>query len=547
MVSKDIQYLYFLFRKFIWQGKKPRISLLKLQQTASNGGLNFPNVVWYSQAAQMRYLGDWLHNQDNYANTDLEREFLLGRDLVSFLHTSDREVSAQVKENPLLWYVRKLWVGLRRQHNVNADKSLFLPFIDNPDFQSGNAYFPYSRKFLSVQCVLPCSCIEFQLHHLADELSLPTTITLSPSVCTPVLPYGCNRGNISEGNLISSSDCKIEDVISRVSPGENPTALLVPTVPHCVDVSSGSANHVEFSSDNADIGASVPGLTVHNIFPCSIEAKCFTKNTNLITHQPAKAGERPFTCSECGKCFTRKSGLVTHQRSHTGEKPFTCSECGKCFTEKSALIIHERIHIDEKPFSCSECGKCFTEKSDFDKHQSSHTVEKPFPCSECGKCFTRKSALIIHERIHTGEKPFPCSECGKCFTRKSALIIHERIHTGEKPFPCSECGKCFTRKSALIIHERIHTGEKPFLCCECGKCCTHKSHLVTHLRSHTGEKPFPCAECGKCFTRKSGLIIHERIHTGEKPFPCAECGKCFTHKSHLVTHQRSHTGERPFP
>ncbi|XP_063805763.1 uncharacterized protein LOC134984051 [Pseudophryne corroboree] len=353
---------------------------------------------------------------------------------------------------------------------------------------------------------------------------------------------GHTSRNILEGHLMLSLDSEITDNDRRLdSPGANPiTPIIHPAL------SDDPSDSGKCSPDHSDIGASVTALRVDSVFPCSVDAKCFTQNTNLITHQPAKAGERPFPCSECGKCFTYKSAFVTHQRSHTGEKPYSCSECGKCFAHKSHLVVHQRNHTGEMPFSCSECGKCFACKSYFVIHQRSHTGEKPYSCSECGKCFARKSRLVIHQRSHTGEKPYSCSECGKCFAHKSHLVIHQRNHTGEMPFSCSECGKCFARKSYFVIHQRSHTGEKPYSCSECGKCFAHKSHLVIHQRSHTGEKPYSCSECGKCFAHQSHLVIHQRNHTGEKPFSCSECGKCFARKSHLGIHQRSHTGEKPF-
>ncbi|XP_063819081.1 zinc finger protein 420-like [Pseudophryne corroboree] len=344
----------------------------------------------------------------------------------------------------------------------------------------------------------------------------------------------------SEGDLILSSDFKIEDNITQDSPEDIPVTLNIHPVPQSADLSSDPSDHGECSPDNLNIAPHSIAHTGDSVFICSECGKSFVHQSVFVIHQKRHAGKKPFPCSECGKCFTQKSHIAEHQRSHTGEKPFPCSQCGKCFTQKKVLVKHQRTHTGEKPFRCSECGKCFTQKSHLSEHQKTHTGEKPFPCSECGKCFTQKSAVITHQKSHTGEKPFPCSECGKCFIQKSALVKHQRSHTGERPFPCSECGKCFTQKEVLFNHQRTHTGEKPFSCSECGKCYTHKSQLVIHQRSHTGEKPFPCFECGKCYTKKSDLVIHQRSHTGEKPFPCSECGKCFTQKSHLVTHQKIH-------
>ncbi|XP_063813765.1 oocyte zinc finger protein XlCOF8.4-like isoform X2 [Pseudophryne corroboree] len=252
---------------------------------------------------------------------------------------------------------------------------------------------------------------------LCKEEEIPTDISTD----------GCNRGNILSEQHILSLDCEIED-ITQDSLEENLVSLILHPVPHSADISSVTASHEECSPDTSDSDPILKALRVETTFPCSVDAKCFTQSTKLITHQPPQTGERPFPCSECGKCFTLKSYLVTHQRSHTGEKPFPCSECGKCFTDKSNFLRHHR----------------------------SHTGEKPFSCSECGTRFTCKSSLVVHERCHTGKRPFPCSECGKCFTQKPHLIIHQRTHTGEKPFSCSACGKCFAQKSTFIKHEKRH-------------------------------------------------------------------------------------------
>ncbi|XP_063819159.1 zinc finger protein 569-like [Pseudophryne corroboree] len=290
---------------------------------------------------------------------------------------------------------------------------------------------------------------------------------------------GGNSRKISEEYLILSPDFKIEDNITQDTTGKMLMIPITNPVCHSADTPSDPANHEQCSPDKSDTVTRSTAFSVATISHCSINGKCFTQDTTLITHQPANVSVRPFSCTECGNCFKNKSTLIRHLKCHTGEKPFPCSECGKCFSVKSTLTSHERVHTGEKPFPCVDCGKCYTYKSHLNRHRRSHTGEKPYACCECGKCFARKSHLIIHERSHTGEKPFTCLECGKRFTQKSSLLAHVRNHTGVKPFSCAKCGKCFTDKSSLVKHEkhhiRSHTCVKPFPCSESGKC-SHKSH-----------------------------------------------------------------------
>ncbi|XP_077109727.1 uncharacterized protein LOC143766149 isoform X1 [Ranitomeya variabilis] len=395
---------------------------------------------------------------------------------------------------------------------------------------------------------------------------------------------------ISEEHVMSS-DFKADDHgIIEDTYEEHAIIPDIPTVLHSKDLSTDHLRVV------------VKEEITHNgetPFSYSENGKCFTKKSNLVTHQRIHTREKPFSCLQCGKCFTYKSDLIRHQRIHTGEVPFVCPQCGNCFTKKSSLVRHQKNHTGEKLFSCSECGKCYNQKSDLIAHQRTHTGEKPFLCPVCGKCFYKKSSLVTHQRIHieemtlsnseyekcftyssklnshekihtektfstlanqfnwklnlvthqnsrTEEKPYSCSECGICFLYISDLITHTQFHTGEKPFSCSECGKCFNKKSSFVRHQRSHTGEKPYSCSECGKRCNQKSDLITHQRIHTGEKPFLCSECGTSFTKKSSLVRHQRTHTGEKLFSCSDCGKCCNQKSDLIAHQRTHTGEKPF-
>ncbi|XP_063806432.1 uncharacterized protein LOC134984887 [Pseudophryne corroboree] len=86
---------------------------------------------------------------------------------------------------------------------------------------------------------------------------------------------GHTSRNISEGHLMLSPDCDIKDNDSRqYSPGDNPiTPIIHPAL------SADPSDPGKCSPDHSDIGASVTAPTVDTVFPCSIDAKCFTKNT----------------------------------------------------------------------------------------------------------------------------------------------------------------------------------------------------------------------------------------------------------------------------
>ncbi|XP_063814272.1 uncharacterized protein LOC135054824 isoform X2 [Pseudophryne corroboree] len=99
--------------------------------------------------------------------------------------------------------------------------------------------------------------------------------------------YGDKIGNPSEEHLIFSADNEMKYTYTKQeSSGEIP---ITHPVHHIADTSSESTYCV----------------------------KWFTKNTKLVTHQPAKSDQKPFPCFECGKRFTHQSSLVKHQRSHT--------------------------------------------------------------------------------------------------------------------------------------------------------------------------------------------------------------------------------------
>ncbi|XP_043942984.1 zinc finger protein 845-like [Protopterus annectens] len=294
-------------------------------------------------------------------------------------------------------------------------------------------------------------------------------------------------------------------------------------------------------------------------YECTENSKFFTTQQRLAHQQGIHSGKKKYKCTECGKGFIFQRRLVRHQAAHTTEKQHQCTECGRCFTRNSNLIRHYIIHRGKttypkdlekvnlkKPYKCDEFSKCYRDRSSLRCHQKSHTREKLYKCTDCNKCFTLLYKLKTHQRIHTGEKPYKCTECSKSFTLTSSLRTHQRVHTGEKPYKCNDCGKSFTVHSTLKTHQRIHTGEKPYKCTYCSKSFAHRSTHRVHQQLHTGEKPYKCSECSKSFSSHYAFRAHQRIHKGEKPYKCPDCSKSFALPYTLRIHRQIHTGQKPY-
>ncbi|OCT78249.1 hypothetical protein XELAEV_18029358mg [Xenopus laevis] len=68
----DIKTLDRALNSFIWSGKKPKITLTKLQAPYASGGLKLPNLRSFNLDAISRYLMKWVLGGDKFTNPFLE-------------------------------------------------------------------------------------------------------------------------------------------------------------------------------------------------------------------------------------------------------------------------------------------------------------------------------------------------------------------------------------------------------------------------------------------------------------------------------------------
>uniref|UniRef100_A0A4W5MMK8 C2H2-type domain-containing protein n=1 Tax=Hucho hucho TaxID=62062 RepID=A0A4W5MMK8_9TELE len=154
--------------------------------------------------------------------------------------------------------------------------------------------------------------------------------------------------------------------------------------------------------------------------------RCYLSGRGLSSGEPQQRHDS----EKKEKSLSRSEHLKKHQHRGIGKKPHhCCSDCGKSFSKQKELMIHEPIHNREKPYHCSQCGKGLAKI--LKSHQRIHTGESTYTCFDCGKYFSRSGDLTAHQRIHTGEKPYSCDQCGKSFNHSGSLTKHQRIHTGE--------------------------------------------------------------------------------------------------------------------
>uniref|UniRef100_A0A669E7Y6 Reverse transcriptase domain-containing protein n=1 Tax=Oreochromis niloticus TaxID=8128 RepID=A0A669E7Y6_ORENI len=73
--------------RFIWRGKKPRLSMKTLQLPKDKGGLAFPNILLYNWSCHSRVIHEWIHTYLKDTDDPLEawtcRPFNLLSELVS--------------------------------------------------------------------------------------------------------------------------------------------------------------------------------------------------------------------------------------------------------------------------------------------------------------------------------------------------------------------------------------------------------------------------------------------------------------------------------
>ncbi|XP_037375128.1 zinc finger protein 57 homolog isoform X2 [Talpa occidentalis] len=305
-------------------------------------------------------------------------------------------------------------------------------------------------------------------------------------------------------------------------------------------------------------------------FSCPTCGRCFSKLSNLHSHQFVHNPKRTNNCNQCGRSFRNPKALSYHRLMHLGKKPFHCSICDKTYCDASGLSRHRRVHLGYRPHSCPFCSKCFRDQSELKRHQKKHQNQEPvarnqkhivrIPGTKVGfqKHIFRSqmSAQGLTTGNHTlvartQEPKFrtkgpvaqlqPWTDRSQAPLAKNQVVIvrtQAPVHTTLGSATKSQAPD--TRTSCLDTSSNSHSEKlskrKVFSCPHCPLTFSKKTYLFNHQKAHLPEQPHCCFHCGESFGSFSGLARHQQTHWKQKTYCCPVCDVCFGEKEGLVGH-----------
>ncbi|XP_024903840.1 zinc finger protein 57 homolog [Pteropus alecto] len=328
--------------------------------------------------------------------------------------------------------------------------------------------------------------------------------------------------------------------------------------------------------------ASAPAGSMAPVFPaswagppfsCHTCGRCFSKRSNLHSHQFVHNPKQTNNCSQCGKSFQNPKALSHHRRMHLGERPFCCSLCDKTYCDASGLSRHRRVHLGYRPHSCPFCGKGFRDQSELKRHQKTHQNQGTVAGNR--KHIVRSPGtttgfqeLIVRSQGLTTENYAPVAGAQEPMFRAKGLVAHtqpsvdgNQAPTGKNqaitvrtwapiittPGPVSRTQAANPRAHCLDTRSKSHLPKasrlKVFSCPYCPLTFSKKTYLSRHQKAHLTQQLNCCFCCGKSFSSFSELVRYQQTHWKQKIYRCPICDICFGEKEDLVGHWGSYKGE----
>lgn len=123
-----------MFRQFIWQGKKVRMKISKLQRNKEQGGLGVPNMWLYYWAAQIRYMYEWVNPEIENTWIDMEARNCGILALKDCLFVNYKKAKIEVQNNFIVQNTLNTWNKIMTGFKLQKHFSLMAPIWRNSDF-----------------------------------------------------------------------------------------------------------------------------------------------------------------------------------------------------------------------------------------------------------------------------------------------------------------------------------------------------------------------------------------------------------------------------
>ena len=135
--KKVIKELNSRFSTFIWNRKRPYMSLARLMKPKEKGGLSVPDIRLYQLASQLRYIADWIKSDNESTWLDLESS-QVGYPLCGLLFASEqKKIKTSVGDNVIINATIKAWRDIRKLEGLEGQLSFLSPVWGNIDFCPG--------------------------------------------------------------------------------------------------------------------------------------------------------------------------------------------------------------------------------------------------------------------------------------------------------------------------------------------------------------------------------------------------------------------------
>lgn len=175
--SAELQKIQADMIRYIWNYKRHRIPRSVLLASRTDGGLSFPDITKYYQAAQLRALASWFTQRSYNKWTEIEKLWMAPVHPNSMLWNAKAKVDPSQLLGPML-HLNTLWRRLSRAHTLCSERSLLTSFLYNPKMPAGLTHqmsSPWATRnlFHFGHLVHPCNRRLLSFAELQKKFGIP--------------------------------------------------------------------------------------------------------------------------------------------------------------------------------------------------------------------------------------------------------------------------------------------------------------------------------------------------------------------------------------